>query len=57
MIQYTNYGSEHKAIEAKPMEQPKPTRQPSGKSRADDLAELRKRLMRGNNGTAKETQV
>lgn len=50
-------GSEHKAIETKPMEQPKPTRQPSGKSRADDLAELRKRLMRGNNGTAQETQV
>lgn len=38
-------GSEHKAIEAKPVEQPKTTRQPSGKSRADDLAELRKRLM------------
>jgi len=37
-------GSEHKAIEAKLMEQPKSTRQPSGKSRADDLAELRKRL-------------
>ena len=57
MIQYTNYGSEHKAIEAKPVEQPKLTRQPSGKSRADDLAELRKRLMRGNNGAAQETQV
>lgn len=50
-------GSEHKAIEVKPVEQPKPTRQPSGRSRADDLAELRKRLMRGNNGTAQETQV
>ena len=47
MIQYTNYGSEHKAIEAKPVEQPKPTRQPSGKSRDDDLAELRRRLMKG----------
>ena len=47
MIQYTNYGSEHKAVEAKPVEQPKPTRQPSGKSRAEDLAALRKRLLKG----------
>lgn len=45
MIQYTNYGSEHKAIEAKPIEQPKPTRQPSGRSKADDIEELKKRLM------------
>ena len=57
MIQYTNYGSEYKAIEYKPEEQDKEPAIPSGRSRADDLAELRKRLMRGNNGTAQETQV
>lgn len=50
-------GSEHTAIEYKAEEQPKEPAKPSGRSRADDLAELRKRLMRGNNGTAQETQV
>ena len=50
-------GSEHHAIEYKAEEQVKEPAKPSGRSRADDLAELRKRLMRGNNGTAQETQV
>ena len=40
-------GSEHTAIEYKAEEQPKEPAKPSGRLRADDLAELRKRLMRG----------
>ena len=40
-------GSEHTAIEYKAEEHPKEPVKPSGRSRADDLAELRKRLMRG----------
>ena len=41
-------GSEHTAIEYKAEEQVKEPAKPSGRSRADDLAELRKRLRRGN---------
>ena len=40
-------GSEHTAIEYKSEEHVKEPVKPSGRSRADDLAELRKRLMRG----------
>ena len=41
------HGSEHTAIEYKAEEQPREPAKPSGRSKADDLAELRKRLMRG----------
>lgn len=44
MIQYTNYGSEYKAIECMSEEQDKEPAILSGRSRDDDLAELRKRL-------------
>ena len=40
-------GSEHTAIEYKAKEHVKEPAKPSGRSRADDLAELRKRLMGG----------
>ena len=40
-------GSEHTAIEYKAEEHVKEPAKPSGRSRADDLEELRKRLMRG----------
>lgn len=47
MIQYTNYGSEHTAIEYKAEERVREPAKPSGQSRADDLADLRRRLMKG----------
>ena len=43
-------GSEHTAIEYKSEEHVKEPAKPSGRSRADDLAELRKRLYGGKNG-------
>jgi hypothetical protein len=42
-------GSEHTAIEYKAEEQDREPAKPSGRSRTDDLAELRKRLLRGGN--------
>lgn len=42
-----NVTAEQRAIDYKPEEQDREPAKPSGRSRADDLAELRKRLLRG----------